>query len=904
MAEALYIVDGSGFVFRAYHALPPLSTRAGVPTGAVYGFAQMMIKLEQDYRPSHLVVVFDHSDRSFRNDLYAEYKAHRPPAPEDLSLQFPMVRRIVDAFGVQRLELAAVEADDVIASLTRRARERGIPVVIVSSDKDMMQLVGDGVVMIETMKNVVYDPAAVEEKFGVPPAKLGDVLALMGDSVDNVPGIPGIGPKTAAQLIREFGSLEAMLARPDDIAKMKLRGAERVRKLVVEHAEQARLSRRLVTLDEDVALPVDVGTLARHEPDMAVVADTLRELEFDRLLERLKPAGAPTAAPPAAAPEAGSIGARPTEVVLTAETLRARVASLAGAGEIGLALAMAGSGPWAAPIGIALAADGAAPIYVPVGHRYIGAPAQLEAAPAIALLAPLLGDGKVRKHIHSHKAAHLLFSRFGVALAGVAGDPELDSYLLDPSQPHDLAALAAKAGGSVEEREALCGSGKKAIELDMIEIERAARFCGCRAEASLLLGLRLGERVVAAGMGALLTEVELPLGRVLAVIERHGVRLDVAHLQRLGVETQQKLDALEDEVRGLAGYPINLGSPKQLQELLFEKLQLPATKKTKTGYSTDAEVLEELAELHPIAARIHEHRALAKLKGTYIDALPHFVDPKSGRLHTSYNQTVAATGRLSSEEPNLQNIPIRSELGREIRRAFIADPGCRLIAADYSQIELRVLAHLSHDEVLCDAFARDQDVHERTACEMFKVEPSAVGPEMRRIAKAINYGIVYGQTDFGLARAVGIPREEARRYIDEYFARYHGVARTMAELIATARREHGARTLFGRFRPLADIDSKNRAQRQYAERMARNTPIQGTAADLIKMAMIAVQARLESEAPSARMLLTVHDELVLEAPEAEAERVSRMTCEVMENVFPLDVPLKVEAGIGLNWAEC
>ncbi|MSP61640.1 MAG: DNA polymerase I [Myxococcales bacterium] len=916
MSDALYLVDGSGFIFRAYHALPPLTTKAGTPTGAVYGFAQMIIKLEQDYRPSHLAVVFDASGRSFRDDLYPAYKAHRPPTPDDLIPQFGLVRRVTEAFGVPQIELPGFEADDIIATLTRAAQARGLRVVIVSSDKDLMQLVADDVVMLETMKNVTYDARAVEEKFGVPPARLGDVLALMGDSVDNVPGVPGIGPKTAAILIRHFGSLDEVISRVEEVGKVPgLRGAEGVMNKLKAHLDSARLSRRLVALDEQVGLPIGLDDLRRPEPDMGKVESVLRELELARLIERMRPATATVCLPLPLAGEGRGEGATATaatatatigaaEVILSLDDLKGRAATLASRPAVGLVLEVVGTGPWAPLVSITLATDGVPPIYIPVGHRYLGAPAQIAADAALAVLAPLLGDAAVRKYIHSHKAAHRALGRYGIPLAGVAGDPELCAYLIDPSQPTDLTSLAASAGAVVEERTALCGTGKKEVAFDTLEVAHAAAWAGRRAEASLTLGQLLGAEVSRRGLGKLLDEVELPLGRVLAVIERHGVRLDAAWLLRLSRETEQRLIAIQEEVQAQAGYEVNLASPKQLQELLFDRLKLTPTKKTKTGFSVDAEVLEELAGENPIAAKIHEHRSLSKLKGTYIDALPHLVDPHSGRLHTSYNQIGAATGRISSVDPNLQNIPIRSELGREIRRAFVADPGCLLVAADYSQIELRVVAHLSHDPLLTDSFLRGQDVHQRTACEMFLVAQGAVTPEMRRIAKAINFGIIYGQTDYGLARAVGIKREEAKRYIADYFTRYAGVARFMDELVAVAHRDAGARTLLGRFRPLPDLAAQNRTLRMQAERIARNTPIQGTAADLIKLAMIAVQERLEREFPEAKMLLTVHDELVLEAKEADAERVGRMTAEVMEQVWKMDVPLKVDVGVGKNWAEC
>jgi DNA polymerase-1 len=936
--DALYLVDGSNLIFRAYHALPPLNTKAGVPTGAVYGFTQMLIKLEQDHHPSHLAVVFDAAKgRSFREELYGDYKANRSEAPNELVPQFALVRSVVDAMAVPRIELPTCEADDVIAALTRRAREADLAVVIVSSDKDLMQLIDDHVCMIDTMprgrgeREKRYGAAEVAEKFGVPPSQLGDVLALMGDSIDNVPGVPGVGEKTAAALVQHFGSLDELLGRVDEVTAVPgLRGAAKVQAAIRAHLDAVRISRRLVSLDDRVEVPLELAALRRREPDMERVAGLFRELEFERLLERLAPKGSSTgpATGPAAAPTTGpttgsttgptnepaaaapaataaiALSEEPVRVIGSTESLEQLVGELRAAGEIGLALETATGGPFAAMCGIGFAAAGLTPTYLPLGHRYIGAPAQVPLEAALAALRPLVGDAAIAKHVHAHKQALLALAGLGLPLAGVVGDPELAAYLLDPNLPHDLASLAARYGATVEERESLCGAGKKATLYEGIEVARAAGYAARRAEATLAVSRALRADVERAGMARLLDEVELPLARVLATIERHGVKLDSAHLAVVGEKIAVELAGIEEEVRRLIGYPVNLGSPKQLQELLFDKLQLPPGKKTKTGYSTDAEVLEELAPLHPIAARIHEHRMLAKLKGTYVDTLPHLVDAKSGRLHTSYNQTVAATGRISSSDPNLQNIPIRSEVGREIRRAFVADAGNLLIAADYSQIELRVLAHLSRDAVLLDAFTRGEDVHTRTAREVFGVADEAVTAEHRRVAKAINYGLAYGQTDYGLSRVLGIHRAEAAKYIADYFARYTGVADYMRRLVDEARREGGARTVLDRFRPLPDLKSQNRQLRQYAERMARNTPIQGSAADILKLAMIAVQQRLETEAKDARMLLTVHDELVLEAPRDQAERVARLVCETMESVWQRDPPMKVEFGIGPNWAEC
>jgi DNA polymerase-1 len=931
--DALYLVDGSGFIFRAYHALPPLTTKSGLSTGAVYGFTQMLIKLETDHRPSHLAVVFDAAgSQSFRNTLFAEYKANRTEPPDDLKPQFGLVRKVVETFNIPVLEAIGFEADDLIATLVRQARERGQRVVVVSSDKDLMQLVVDGQVTLhDTMKNVphgfTYSEKEVEEKFGVPPSKLGDVLALMGDSVDNIPGVPGVGPKTAAALIQAYGSVENLIAHADEIAALPgLRGAKSVGEKIKAHVEAVRLSRQLVSLDANVAVPVALETLVRREPDMARVETLLRELEFFRLLERLKPVAhkpptldvddqgnAKAPPPPPATPSTVEpplhieIGKSPPVIITDEAELRALASELLRTSELGVALESSASPPssqlGAALIGIGLASPGRPTVYVPCGHRYLGAPAQLDAPRVLDALALVLAAGQPRKHVHGLKDAIVLLHRYGARMGGVASDPQIASYLIDPTEEHDVSSLCGRRlAATVEPRQALLGSGKKALAYDALEVERAARYAACQAEGTLAVGALLRAELEARQMLRLLDEIELPLARVLATMEMHGVRLDTEWLRRLGGDVDQKLQAIETEVKALAGSDINLGSPKQLQELLFDKLGLPGIKRTKTGWSTDADVLEELAPLHPVAAKILEHRVLAKLKGTYIDALPAVVDARDGRLHTSYRQTVAATGRLSSTEPNLQNVPIRTELGREIRRAFIAAEGCLLIAADYSQIELRVLAHLSKDPVLLDAFAKDQDIHRRTVIEMFG-EAQADDPRLRSVAKMINYGIVYGLSDFGLAQRLGIERADAKRYIDGYLKTYAVLDKYMNKIIEDAYRDGGTRTLLGRFRPIPELAARNRQLRSAGERMARNTPIQGTAADLLKLAMIQVQRVLDTESRDVKMLLTVHDELVLEAPTEQAEAIGKRLVDKMEGVWKLDVPLKVDLGIGRTWAD-
>ncbi len=922
--DALYLVDGSNFLFRAYHALPPLTTKSGVPSGAVFGFTQMLIRLEMEHRPKRLAVVFDAGARTFRNDLYGGYKANRPPAPDDLVPQFALVREVVQAFGVPVLDAKNVEADDLIATLARLAKEAGQRVVIVSSDKDLMQLVDDRCVLLDTMKNVTYDVAGVTEKFGVPPLQLGALLALMGDSVDNVPGIPGVGPKTAAALVQGFGDVESLIMRVDEIAALKgLRGAASVAEKVRTHADAVRLSRKLVALDEHAHVEVGLDDLVRTPLDPDRVGPKLRELEFTRLLDRLGPAFS-QAAPavtvaPAPAPVIASrtelvtrLGNGPVQIVTDEQSLRVLAGEVSRTRTLGLSLwTSGGSSLTTHAIGLAIAFPHRPPAYVPVGHRYLAMPSQVPAR-ALALLGDALRTPRSLRYVHDAKEVELVLGPLGASLSSRAWDPALASYLVDPASDHTLSGIATRTlpdllGAAslalLPTRDSLTGTGKKASPVESIEVERAALLAALEAEAALASGVRYKADIEARGLGKLLDDIELPLARVLSAIEPHGIRIDVAALRRMSETAAVELERIEGEVALLAGQPINLGSPKQLQELLFDKLQLPPTRKTKTGFSTDADVLEELAPLHPVARKILDHRVVSKLKGTYLDALPALVDPRTGRLHTSYRQTIAATGRLSSVEPNLQNVPIRTELGREIRRAFIADPGNKLVVADYSQIELRVLAHLSHDPVLTDAFANGEDVHERTVVEMFG-EDKRHDKDMRRVAKMINYGIVYGLSDFGLADRLGIERVEAKRYIEGYNRTYHGVATYMEAVIEEARRAGGARTLFGRFRPLPELAAKNQSVRKYGERMARNTPIQGTAADLLKIAMIDVQRLLEARpGPPTRMLLTVHDELVLEAPGAEADEVAALLKSTMENVATLLVPLVVDVGVGLSWAD-
>ena len=919
MAEdALYIVDALNYLFRAYHALPPLTTTKGQQTGAAYGLCQMLFRVERENRPTHLVTVFDAPGRNFRNDLYAQYKAHRPPMPTDLAAQVDIVHRVVDTFRIPSLSLPGFEADDVIATLACRAAKEGMRVVICSSDKDLMQICNDRINLLDTMKNRLLGPAEVREKFGVPPEQVGDVLALMGDSIDNVPGVPGVGPKTAAELINRYGSLAGLLEHAHEVKGKK-------GEALVAAREAVLVSRKLVALDCDVPLPVSTAELRRQEFDRAALANLFRELEFGRLIvqERLTdPVVSVSSAAPAAQgelafgaapvisatspPPTAEIPLVPATVIRDTAGLATLAAELRAAGRFGVAvLTGGGEGTRAELVGLGFALPDGARRYVTLGRRLLGDPPALSPDEALAALGPVLADPAIAKSIHDSKFLAVMLAMRGHQLAGVTGDTLLAAYLLDASRTrYDLEVLAGGAGLSpIASRGTWLGSGRTArVPAEIPADEAGARVSAEAAAAAALAGLQQSA-LAGAGMAALYTDMELPLAEVLARVESHGIRIDREQLRLLGEELAGNIANLEQEIHRLAGATFNIGSPKQLGEVLFGKLQLPVIRRTKTGPSTDADVLEELASLHEVPARIVEYRGLTKLKSTYIDALPALVHPRTGRLHTTFNQAVAATGRLSSSEPNLQNIPIRTDVGRRIREAFVADPGYHIVSADYSQIELRILAHFSQDPAFLDAFRSGADIHQRTAAEVFSISPDSVSAEQRRIAKAINFGLVFGQSDFGLAQVLRIPRATAKAYITSYFERYAGVRAYMERSIHEVRDTGFASTLLGRRRPIPEILSRRQQERAHAERVARNTPIQGTAADLLKLAMIRVDAGLRAEWPSARLLLTVHDELVFEVEQGQVEAFSGWVRQQMESVHPLAVPLVVDVGAGRTWGE-
>ena len=933
----LYILDAHGYVFRAHYGLlntskgerqaVRLSTSEGMPTGALYVFARMLMALRNEVRPERIAVVFDAGRKSFRSEIFPEYKANRSAPPEELAMQMPYFRPLVEAFRWPVLAIEGVEADDVIATLVKRACERGWEVVVYSADKDLMQLVGDDVEVIDAMRQQRFTREAVIEKFGVAPDQVADFLALCGDTTDNIPGVAGIGKVTAAKLLQEHKTIDGILA-----AAPAMKGKLKEKFTDPEQIERLRLSRRLVELDRAVDLPVELDTLLARPWDKDRLAQLFTELEFqvlrDKVEEGPRDHGDPDAPPPPSPLDARGVPEVPpmsgpgagdedpdhdapladAEIAISAARIAHWVEAARECKRMGLIVEHDGQRTERAHlVGIGIAVPGHGSAYVPLGHRFIGAPPPPERA-ALAPLWELLADPAVAKVCHDHKTALHLLGAAGVALAGVCDDPMLAAFLLDPTKdPQAADAVAGMAAGvPLATRAEIVGKGQKnKHSLEMVDVDTAGRWGGRVAEATLRGCAALRRRLARGGLEPLYRDVEMPVARLLADLERVGITIDVDHFRRLSEQVSSQLAAIERNVFEIAGTEVNLGSPKQLATLLFDKLGLESDKmkKTKTGYSTDHEVLESLVDAHPIIAPILEHREILKLKGTYLDALPPLVNPRTGRVHTTFNQVVAATGRISSQDPNLQNIPIRSELGREIRRGFVAAPGKVLLAADYSQIELRILAHLSGDPVLTKAFRERVDVHTETAAEVFGVAREAVTDVQRRIAKAVNYGLAYGQSDFGLARALDIPRKEAAEYSARYFDRFPTIRRFMEEVIAEARARGGARTVLGRWRPIPDLQSKSPMARRAAERVAQNTPMQGTGADLIKLAMLRTTERIAAEGLDAVMLLTVHDELVFEVAEADAERVGAAVQDEMQRVHTLAVPLDVDIGIARNWAD-
>ena len=918
-ARKLLLVDGSSYLYRAFHALPPLTSSKGEPTGAVLGVLNMLNKLMKEESPQRVAIVFDAPGRTFRDDLFDQYKAHRTPMPDDLRSQLQPLLEAVTALGLPLLRVSGVEADDVIGTLAVRAAAAGFDVLISTGDKDMAQLVDPHISLVNTMSNTRLDRDGVKAKFDVFPEQMVDYLALVGDSSDNIPGITGVGPKTAAKWLNQYGTLDSLIAHAAEIAGKvgeNLRG----------ELPALELSRKLATIDAALTLEVAPEDLLPGTPDLARLRELYGRLELRALAKSLDtmappadaapsaPAGtAATAAGTAAAVAAtavdtNSAAARSYEAVVSRASLDAWIAKLEAASLIAIDTET-GSLDYmhGRLLGLAFAVAPGDAAYIPLGHDYTGAPAQLTLDEVLGALKPLLEDPALPKLGRRLKFDTHILANHGITLRGQRYDSMLESYVLDSvATRHDMESTAARyLGTGVTRYEDLVGKGAKQITFGQVDVQRAADYAGEEAETALRLHHVLRPRLEAASrLQSLYDTIEQPLSPVLYRMERAGVLVDRALLRTQSSELAARMAQLETQAHVAAGGAFNLDSPKQLQEILFGRLGLPVARKTPTGQPSTAEdVLEELAQAYELPKLILEYRGVSKLKSTYTDKLPEQINERTGRIHTSYQQTVAATGRLSSSDPNLQNIPIRTAEGRRIRQAFIAHEGYSLVAADYSQIELRIMAHLSSDASLLKAFAEDRDIHQATAAEVLGLPAGEVSADQRRSAKAVNFGLIYGMSAFGLARQLGISRGDAQRYVDLYFERYPGVKRYMDETRAQARELGYVETVFGRRLYLPEIRSRNAALRQYAERSAINAPMQGTAADIIKRAMIEVDAWLEKSQVPARLIMQVHDELVLEVADDAVESTAARLREHMMAAAELAVPLKVDVGIGLNWDE-
>ncbi|WP_370556053.1 DNA polymerase I [Edwardsiella tarda] len=918
----LILVDGSSYLYRAYHAFPPLTNGAGEPTGAMYGVLNMLRSLIMQYQPSHIAVVFDAKGKTFRDELFAEYKSHRPPMPDDLREQIAPLHQMVQAMGLPLLVVPGVEADDVIGTLARRAEQAGRHVLISTGDKDMAQLVTPNITLINTMTNTVLGPQEVFDKYGVPPELIIDFLALMGDASDNIPGVPGVGEKTAQALLQGIGGLQSIYGDIDRVATLSFRGAKTMGAKLLLNKEKADLSYLLATIKTDVDLALDCDDLAIKPLDSATLHTLFQRYEFKRWLSDAQDGswlstaqGIKTKAAKPASEEASlsvvasaaTLSREGYQTILDEAALEALIARLQHVGCFAFDTETDSLDVLSANlVGISCADAPGQAYYIPLAHDYLDAPAQLDREWVLARLQPLLEDEKVAKVGQNLKYDIGVMARHGIILRGVAFDTMLESYVLNSvAGRHDMDSLAARhLDHKTITFEEVAGKGKGQLTFNQIPLEQASEYAAEDADVTLRLHQRLWPTLESeAGPRHVFCDIDMPLVPVLSRMERTGVLIDSAILGQHSQELAVRLSALEQQAHTLADEPFNLSSTKQLQSILFDKQQLPILKKTPGGApSTNEEVLVELAEQgYELPQVILDYRTLAKLKSTYTDKLPQMVSPLTGRVHTSYHQAVTATGRLSSSDPNLQNIPVRSDEGRRIRQAFIAPAGSKIVAADYSQIELRIMAHLSGDRGLLEAFAAGKDIHRATAAEVFGLPLEAVTADQRRSAKAINFGLIYGMSAFGLARQLNIGRNEAQRYMDLYFERYPGVLAYMERTRQQASEQGYVETLDGRRLYLPEINARNAMRRKAAERAAINAPMQGTAADIIKRAMIAVDAWLQQSQPQVRMIMQVHDELVFEVPEAQVDEVVSHVRTLMESSLALAVPLKVDIGCGENW---
>ncbi|HEM7508544.1 TPA: DNA polymerase I [Providencia rettgeri] len=920
----LILVDGSSYLYRAYHAFPPLTNSAGEPTGAMYGVINMLRSLVMQYKPSHVAVVFDAKGKTFRDELFESYKSHRPPMPDDLRAQIEPLHSMVEAMGLPLLVVSGVEADDVIGTLACEASRNGTPVLISTGDKDMAQLVEPNITLINTMNNTILGPDEVQEKYGVPPELIIDFLALMGDSSDNIPGVPGVGEKTALALLQGIGSLEKIYENLEAIAPLGFRGSKTLAPKMAENRELAFLSYQLATIKTDVKLDKTCEELRVDQPDVDKLHQLFSRYEFKRWLSDVENGtwmegkGSTAKANPAIAtstakvsvPTAPTLNAENYQTILEKADLERWVEKLSSASLFAFDTETDSLDTQEARlVGMSFAIEAGHAAYLPLAHDYLDAPAQLPLDEVLQAMKPILESEKILKIGQNLKYDAEVLENYDIELKGIGYDTMLESYVLNSVAGmgrHDMDSLAERhLNHKTVSFEEIAGKGKKQLTFNQIALEQASNYAAEDADVTLLLHQALYPQLEAEPkLNHIFKNIEMPLVPVLVRMERKGVLIDATVLAAQSKIITARLAELEKEAFELAGEEFNLASPKQLQAILFEKLQLPVIKKTPSGAaSTNEEVLEELALNHALPKLLLEHRSLAKLKSTYTDKLPLMINPRTQRVHTSYHQAVTATGRLSSRDPNLQNIPVRTEEGRRIRQAFVAREGYKVMAADYSQIELRIMAHLSQDKGLLTAFAEGKDIHKATAAEVFGVPLEQVTSDQRRSAKAINFGLIYGMSAFGLARQLGIPRGEAQRYMDLYFERYPGVLHYMENTRLQASEQGYVETLEGRRLYLADIKSSNGMRRKAAEREAINAPMQGTAADIIKKAMIAVDEWLQTEKPHADMLMQVHDELVFEVKESELEQVQAQVQTLMEQSMKLDVPLKVDIGIGNNWDE-
>ena len=890
--KLLMLVDGSSYLYRAYHAMPQFTNSRGDPTGAVYGTTNMLRKLLADYGPAYVAVVFDAKGKTFRDELFPEYKANRPPMPDELRAQVKPIYDIVRAMGLPLLIVEGVEADDVIGTVAAQAPDAGLDTLISTGDKDMAQLVNEHVTLINTMNDARLDSAGVKQKFGVPPERIIDYLALIGDTVDNIPGVPKVGPKTAAKWLQEYGSLDEIIANANAVGG-------KIGEHLRASLEQLPLSRRLTTIKCDVALdhkPIDLKRQPQAETELRKI---FAELEFKNWLAELGGAEQPQTATKAA----GQYDTVLDEVSLDAWIKRLKASKL-----FAIDTETTGLDAMTAEIvGISFTDTVGSGAYVPLGHVYPGAPQQLDRELVLNKLKPLLEDPRQIKVGQNPKYDMIIFAHYGIDLVGVDYDTMLESYVLNSTASrHDMDSLALKyLGYKTLKYEDVAGKGKGQINFSEVGIEQAAPYAAEDADVTLRLHESLWPKLQQIlPLEKLFQEIEIPLVSILATMQRTGVKIDADMLRRQSGELGQRILELEQEAHDVAGQPFNLDSPKQIQEILYQKLGIPVLKKTPKGQPSTAEdVLQDLAEDYPLPRVILEHRSMSKLRSTYTDKLPEMINADTGRVHTSYHQAVAATGRLSSSDPNLQNIPVRTAEGRRIRQAFICDKGFTMLSADYSQIELRIMAHLSGDAGLQQAFAQGTDVHRTTAAEVFNVELDSVTDEQRRNAKAINFGLIYGMSAFGLGRQLKIDRTTAQEYVNLYFTRYPDVKDFMDRTRAQAREQGFVETVFGRRLYAQDINASNHARRQYAERAAINAPMQGTAADLIKLAMLAVHDWINSSAANVKMVMQVHDELVFEVPQADIDTATDNIRRCMSGVATLSVPLVVDIGVGRNWDE-